>query len=77
MHKLMPESGVVRSLFADSASLERDSRLSSAMDAINHTFGRGAIKMGAQGSGKIKSSSESQSPHYTTRWSDIPKVTVK
>ncbi|MBR5819089.1 MAG: DUF4113 domain-containing protein [Alistipes sp.] len=25
----------------------------------------------------MKSSSESQSPHYTTLWSDIPKVTVK
>jgi hypothetical protein len=47
------------------------------MDAINHTFGRGAVKMGIQGSGRIKSSSESQSPHYTTLWSDIPKVTVK
>lgn len=77
MHKLMPEGGVVRSLFADAESMERDSRLSTAMDAINHTYGRGAIKMGAQGNGRIKSSSESQSPHYTTRWSDIPKVTVK
>ena len=75
--KLIPESGVVRSLFADTAAIERENRLSSAMDAINHTFGRGAVKMGIQGSGRIKSSSESQSPHYTTLWSDIPKVTVK
>jgi DNA polymerase V len=75
--KLIPESGVVRSLFADNAAIERENRLSSAMDAINHTFGRGAVKMGIQGSGRIKSSSESQSPHYTTLWSDIPKVTVK
>lgn len=75
--KLIPESGVVRSLFSDTAAIERESKLSSAMDAINHTFGRGAVKMGIQGSGRIKSSSESQSPHYTTLWSDIPKVTVK
>ena len=75
--KLIPESGVVRSLFSDTAAIERESKLSSAMDAINHTFGRGAVKMGIQGSGRIKSSSESQSPHYTTLWSDIPKVSVK
>ena len=75
--KIIPESGVVRSLFSDSAAIERENKLSSAMDAINHTFGRGAVKMGIQGSGHIKSSSESQSPHYTTLWSDIPKVTVK
>jgi DNA polymerase V len=75
--KLIPESGVVRSLFADNAAIERESRLSSAMDAINHAFGRGAVKIGAQGSGVIKSSSDSQSPHYTTLWSDIPKASVK
>ena len=75
--KLIPESGVVRSLFADTAAIERENRLSSAMDAINHTFGRGAVKIGIQGSGAIKSASESQSPHYTTLWSDIPKASVK
>lgn len=75
--KLIPESGVVRSLFADNAAIERESRLSSAMDAINHAFGRGAVKIGAQGSGVIKSSSDNQSPHYTTLWSDIPKASVK
>ena len=75
--KLIPEAGVVRSLFADNADIERESRLSSAMDAINHAFGRGAVKIGAQGSGVIKSSSDSQSPHYTTLWSDIPKASVK
>ena len=30
-----------------------------------------------QGSGKIKNASDNQSPHYTTKWSDIPKVSVK
>ena len=75
--KLIPESGIIRSLFADTAAIERENKLSSAMDTINHTFGRGAVKMGIQGSGRIKSSSESQSPHYTTLWSDIPKASVK
>ena len=75
--KLIPECGVVRSLFADTKAIERENRLSTAMDAINHTFGPGAVKIGAQGSGAIKSSSENQSPHYTTLWSDLPKVSVK
>ena len=75
--KLMPEAGVTRSLFADNEALERESRLSSAMDAIRSTYGRGAVRLGIQGDGHIKMSSENQSPHYTTLWSDIPKVTVK
>ena len=75
--KLMPAEGVVRSLFSDNEARERESRLSSAMDSINHAFGRGAVKFGVQGSGTIKSSKENQSPHYTTLWSDIPTATVK
>lgn len=74
---LMPESDVVRSLFEDTSSAEREQRLTSALDAINGTFGKGAVKLAVQGSGRIKSSSERQSPHYTTLWSDIPKVSVK
>ena len=31
----------------------------------------GAIKLAVQGSGRIKTTSEKQSPHYTTRWCDI------
>ena len=75
--KLIPSNGVIHTLFADGDKIERDSKLSSAMDIINSTYGRGTLKMGAQGSGKIKASSDNQSPHYTTRWSDIPKVSVK
>ena len=74
---LMPESDVVHSLFEDTSSAEREHRLTSALDAINGTFGKGAVKLAVQGSGRIKSSSERQSPHYTTLWSDIPKVSVK
>ena len=74
---LMPESDVVHSLFEDTSSTEREHRLTSALDAINGTFGKGAVKLAVQGSGRIKSSSERQSPHYTTLWSDIPKVSVK
>jgi hypothetical protein len=68
---------VVHSLFEDTEAVEREHRITSALDAINGTYGRGTVKLAAQGSGHIKSSSEKQSPHYTTRWSDIPTVTVK
>lgn len=75
--KLLPANVITQSLFENGCSVARESNLSTAMDSINHTFGRGTIKLGAQGNGKIKSASANQSPHYTTLWSDIPKVSVK
>lgn len=75
--KLVDERGVMHSLFEDRATLEREHRITSAVDAINSTFGRGTIRLAVQGSGKIRSASDKQSPHYTTKWSDIPKVSVK
>ena len=74
---ILQEADVVHSLFEDRSETEREHRLTSALDAINGTFGRGAVKFAIQGSGHIKSYSERQSPHYTTLWSDIPKVSVK
>ena len=75
--KIIPEGEVMHSLFEDTAATEREHKITSALDVINSTFGKGAIKLAVQGSGKIKTSSDNQSPHYTTRWSDIPKVSVK
>ena len=75
--RLMQESDLVHSLFEDTSALDREHKLTSALDAINGTFGKGTVKLAIQGSGHIKSSSERQSPHYTTLWSDIPTVTVK
>ena len=74
---ILHESEVVHSLFEDSEAAEREHRITSALDVINGTYGRGTVKLAAQGSGRIKSASEKQSPHYTTLWSDIPNVTVK
>ena len=75
--KILGENEVIRSLFEDTTTTEREHRITSALDTINSTFGAGTIKLAVQGSGKIKCASENCSPHYTTRWSDIPKVTVK
>ena len=75
--KIRSEGDVMHSLFEDKAALEREHRITSALDSINAAFGRGTVKLAVQGSGTIKTTSENQSPHYTTRWSDIPKVSVK
>lgn len=75
--KLMPANGFTPSLFNDGDSNMKEHRITSALDAINATYGKGTVKLAVQGSGKVKSSSERQSPHYTTLWSDLPKVLVK
>ena len=75
--KIVSQKHVMHSLFEDREAVEREHKITSALDAINAAFGKGTIKLAVQGSGEIKSSSENQSPHYTTRWSDIPLVTVK
>ena len=74
---IVQDSGLVRSLFEDRQATECEQRITSALDAINGTFGRGTVRLAVQGSGRVKSSSERQSPHYTTRWTDLPKVSVK
>lgn len=68
---------VMHSLFEDTEAIEREQRLSSAIHAVTSKHGKGAVKIAVQGSGKVKSNSEKQSPHYTTLWSDLPNVTVK
>ena len=74
---IIPVQNVMRSLFEDTASVEKEQKLTSVVDAVNRAFGRGTVKLAVQGNGRIKSSSEKQSPHYTTKWSDIPEVSVK
>ena len=75
--KIIPVQNRMHSLFDDKASIEKEQRLTSVVDAVNRTFGKSTIKFAVQGSGRIKTSSENQSPHYTTLWSDIPEVSVK
>ena len=73
----MDECEMVRSLFEDTEAMDREHKITSALDLINSTYGEGTLKLAVQGSGRIKSMSENQSPHYTTRWSDLPKVSIK
>ena len=74
---IMNESDIVQSLFDNNEASEKEHRITTALDAINRTYGDGTLKLAVQGSGRIKSTSEKQSPHYTTRWSDLPTVSVK
>ena len=70
----MPEDGVTGSLFEDVAVYEQDCKLMKAMDAINGNFGKGTVKLGSLGNGIIKNPHEHESPHYTTKKEDFPKV---
>jgi len=72
--KLTAASDRVGSLFADREAEAREARLSEALDALNATYGRGVVRFGVQGDGRVKSSHEHSSPHYTTRWEDLPIV---
>ena len=67
---------VMHSLFEDTQAIEKEQKLTSALDAINGALGKGTIKLAVQGSGNIKTANSNQSSHYTTLWSDIPKVIV-
>jgi len=63
------------SLF-DTIDREKHNRLMAAMDKINNKYGRGTVKIAAQGAGrKWKLRQEKVSPKYTTSWSDI--ITIK
>ena len=74
---IMDRSESVQSMFEDTEAMEKEHRITSALDVINSTFGEGTVRLAVQGSGRIRSTRENQSPHYTTRWSDLPKVSVK
>ena len=75
--KIVSDKCIMHSLFEDTEATEREHKITSVLDTINKTFGKGTVKLAVQGSGHIKSSSDNQSPHYTTLWSDIPRVSVK
>ena len=74
---ILDSGDMMHSLFEDTETLEKEHRITSALDSINRTFGDGTIRLAVQGRGRIKTASEKQSPHYTTLWSDIPKVSIK
>ena len=75
--RIVQKDGHTRSLFRDADADERNERLSQAIDSLTAAYGPGTVLFGVQGEGKVQSARQQQSPRYTTRWSEIPKVTVK
>lgn len=73
----MQEEGHTQSPFEDTAAVEKEGRLSEAIDGIHRSFGRNAQMLGVQGDGMIKMAQEHCSPHFTTRWEDVPGVVVR
>lgn len=61
---LLHEEGHTRSLFE-------------AIDGIRRSFGRNTLMLGVQGDGMIRMAQEYCSPHYATRWEDVPGVVVR
>ena len=75
--EIMDQAECVQSMFEDTEAMEREHKITSALDIINSTYGEGTVRLAVQGDGRIRSTRENQSPHYTTRWSELPKVSVK
>jgi len=72
---ITPKAYRQASLF-DDAPLDagRSTRLMQALDDVNHTFGRGTLRLAVAGSGHPRwvMKSEHRSPRYTTRWDEVP-----
>ena len=75
--RITQKEGYMKSLFRDVEAEGRQARLSEAIDSVTTIYGPGTIRFGVQGDGQIRMARERQSPHYTTVWKDIPRVTVK
>ncbi|MCA0402256.1 MAG: Y-family DNA polymerase [Proteobacteria bacterium] len=58
-------------------SLERTEQLMSVFDTINQKYGRHTIRLAAEGYSKPWAMrAQMKSPAYTTRWSELPRVTL-
>ena len=69
---LVDERYQQQDLFTPSADNEN---LMKCLDTINNRYGRNTLKFAAQGvEQKWEMKREYLSPHYSTRWSDIPKI---
>jgi len=69
---------------ATSASDLNRAKLMTAMDALNHRFGRDSVRLGSTSAGSSgadlrvwATKQERRSPRYTTRWAEIPVVRTK
>ena len=67
------DAGVQETLFSAPESNEKQDRLMTAIDAMNREYGKGTVKScGALLGNKWRPVADNCSPHWTTRWEDIP-----
>jgi DNA polymerase V len=60
-------------LFDDVVARSSSTKLMTAMDKINHIWGRGTLRTGAAGfTQQWAMRSQNSSPRYTTRWDELP-----
>ncbi len=71
---IRPRSAAQASLFAPAGD-GRSERLMAALDAVNGKWGRGTLRVAAEGVGKAWRMKRGKlSPRYTTEWSELPPV---
>jgi DNA polymerase V len=71
---LIDDSGQQYDLFSD-RNHARDASLMRAMDGINHRYGRGKVRLGAEGfDPKWTMKQAWRSAKYTTRWNELKRV---
>lgn len=72
---LEPEAFRQLNLFSDASQIEKDSRLSEALDQINRKFGKGSMFHLAEGIKRPWSMKRNMlSPAYTTNWDQLPEI---
>lgn len=72
LSELIPANRRALTLFDDPAQLARSAGLMQALDRINQAFGQGTIKLAGEGlAPSWRTKSDSKSPGYTTRLSDV------
>jgi len=73
---LVSEKNIQKNLFTHTTGKERD-HLMKTVDLINNSYGSGKIFYASSGGDKTwRMKREFLSPRYTTRWEDIPLVTI-
>ena len=76
LSQISPASEMQTSLFSP-VDRAKHSRLMEALDSVNREFGKGKVKVAAQGTTPFHMNREHLSPRYTTDWNDLLVVKAK
>jgi len=68
-------TGPIESIINRAHYAGRQKALMATLDRINETFGRGTVRLGAEGLQQAWAMKQDRrSPRYTTRWDEVPVV---